>query len=342
MRRLCHLLPWLALAGCFSDHAGTECPTRRVCCDATGVVVPYASDCSCPPGATERTACVESDAGPARDAGRARDAGARDAGPRRDGGSPPPPPPPPPPECAPARGTTTCLGSTEVAPGVPFALPVRLGGCGCCPGTHCAVAVDAASRTIDLATSMCPDPCDCDSCRPVTATCDVPGLSEGDWTVRANGAPAFTLPVRPIAPGLLPPPPTCVTYAQVDECSEPLPGARSPIDEVCVEHLFGRVQLRLEERCPACPTYLGTCAVTVEPRFTDDLPPGGEIHVDARRFEGACDGTCDRDPACFPSTRSCEVPALDAGSFYRVWVDGVEVVSFTEGAIDETPCGAVP
>lgn len=280
-----------------------------------------------------------------------RGAGARDAGPTAEpdaGGDPPPrivdagrpppsmPPPPPPTTCPQVRADATCLESFLLPPRVAFELPIAFDSCGCCAETECIVEVDRESQRLWLTTALCPDPCDCAACMTPRGSCEVPPLDVGEWVVSVNGRDGFVLPVME-DPGFAPPPPACATYAQPDGCapSDPLEGPPLVADEVCVSaSSTDDVRIELVQDCPICELGFGPCDVSVEPRFTDDLPPGGEIRVAARNYVTACDVACTAE--CVQSTRTCFVPPLTPGHLYRVWVDGAEVTSFTAGHLART------
>lgn len=303
-RFLCHLVPACALVlapGCFAGHGRDGADPAR---DA-GPRPPDGDAGTDPPP-------------PIIDAGRMPD-------PRPD-----PPPEPPPTMCPLARADATCMSSFLVAPGFPFELPIAFDECGCCPGTECTVAVDHATRRVHLSTALCPDPCDCAACLPVTGSCSIPALAAGLWTVEVNGDEAFVLPVE--TPPFVEPPPACVTYAQPDACrpSDSLEGEPVVPDEVCVSTALSGTSIELIEDCPSCYFLDGPCAVTLEPRLTDDLPPGGELHVAATDFVTGCDVACTAE--CTQTMRTCRAPPLVDGHFYRVWVNDRVVTSFTAGA----------
>jgi hypothetical protein len=163
----------------------------------------------------------------------------------------------------------------------------------------------------------------------------VPPLARGLWRVIANGAPAFELPVEHDS-GLIAPPPGCATYAAVDECapSSPVPGRPWSGSWPCAfPSAEGRpldvVRIRTSD-CGRCNVLAGPCYATLSPRYTDDLPPGGDIDVAPSEYGTACDVTCSGE--CRPEVRDCVVPALTGGDFYRVSHDGRGIGSFTAGA----------
>ncbi len=326
MRSSCQLVPWLLLfalaPGCYLSHddGSVDCgpPPGQVCCDAFGSVVPPAADCPyiCPRGATlvaERT-CI----------------------------APPPPidagPPPidagPPPACPSVRADAVCLESFGVTPGHAFELPLTFDTCSCCAASECRVEVTSVegTPTLRIETTLCPDPCECDACVRPEVSCSVPALTEGDWNVVVNGAPAFSLPVFEDS-GLVPPPPACASFAEVDHCSVsdgPIGADAWMPTEVCVRDAFEGTTIEVSSDCWSCQDLHGPCVATVEPRFTDDLPPGGEIRVVPTMFQTMCDVDC---PAvCIPATRRCLVPELVPGDYYRVWVNGVQQLSIVAGS----------
>ncbi|MBX3275671.1 MAG: hypothetical protein KF729_35755 [Sandaracinaceae bacterium] len=330
MPSTCQLVPALALAlgaaGCFSSHGaeatpapGCGPPRGEVCCRDERVVVSPSPACpfACPAGSVlvPRIAC----------------AGLPDAGvePRPDGGERPDASVP---SCPLARPDALC--HTAVVPaGTPLALPVLFEGCACCPATECAVEVDERARILTLATSLCPDPCDCDRCAVPIARCEVPPLRAGDWQVSIrDSGPAFTLSVRDTVPGDIES--VCTTFAAPHECAPPRRLALHPArpDAICVgaHPWLEQHRVRLELDCPDCRDLNGPCVVAYRERFTDDLPPGGELRVapaSAHRTE--CGPDC--PPACFPRAQACLTPPLVPGHFYRVWYEDRPVLSFTAG-----------
>lgn len=321
MRLVCHLVPAVTLVviagGCSIFHGRCE-PVIEVCCDdVSGAYVQDATGCpgSCPSGSFVAPSCgpTPGDAGTPVDSGTSQ-----------------------PLMCMPRRGVATCLRESVVESGQGFLLPVDMASCGCCPGTECEVAIDEASQTVRVTTTLCPDPCDCDACIPVEASCAVPALAPGDWNVVVNEAPAFTLSAAIAAPGLTPAPPLCATYARVDDCalSEDLDAEPREPERLCLEAAPGGYVMRMEVDCIGCGELLGPCLVRAEPRFTDDLPAGGELYVDTFSAQSDCDVDC---PAiCVQDSIDCRVPELEAGEFYRVWHQGTEIGSFTVG--DGTEC----
>jgi len=285
------------------------------------------------------SACYASHVAPGDDAGRPPV--------RRDASRPRPPPPPPPTrdagpppradagtvDCPLARADFTCLSSFIVEPGRAFELPIAFDGCFCCSEAQCAVRVDSASRRLELTTARCPDPCDCDVCQAGPSTgCQVPALDPGFWTVVVNGEEAFDLPVQ-FDSGLLPPPPTCVSYAEGDACGEdPSIASATDFARLCVESQpdpSDPPTLRLDSLCARCGDLDGTCSVLLEPRLTDDLPRGGELRVTGTSFSTRCDIAC--ASYCIEHSRRCAIPELRAGDLYRVWLGGHEVYSFIGG-----------
>lgn len=321
------------LSGCYLAHGappgeGCRPPLGQVCCDAEGRSVAAPPDCplACPFGTSLRpqALCVP-EVEPWLDAGPAP----VDAGPPDSGG---------PLMCPLVRADATCLESWLVSPGVPFRLPVTFDTCGCCVESECRVEVTSVegAPTLRLTTTLCPDPCDCTACVTPRASCAVPALTEGAWNVVVNGAPAFTLPVFADS-GLVPPPPACATYAEIDACSvsqRPLDESGWRPSEVCVseelrEGVPQTVVTAISD-CWTCGDVEGQCLARVEPRFTDDLPPGGEIHLGPTRFPTFCDVDC---PAvCMEHEQRCILPPLNPGDFYRVWADGEAVMTFIAGA----------
>ena len=279
----------------------------------------------------------------------ARDGGARDAGRVFEAGRPDVPftaldassAPDAPSACPLLRPDATCLESFALIAGRPFELPFQYDTCGCCIETSCDVAMDVGARTLRLSTGLCPDPCDCDACVTPRGTCAVPAIpvsATGQWTVEVNGTVAFSIGVVEDEPGLVPGPSGCATYAEIDECGGGVPSLTTgPVTgDICVhvQDRFDRRVLTLESRCWSCGQIDSECRAIVSERLTDDLPAGGDITLHARDYWTACDVDCPE--VCIDHVRECDLPPLDPGSFYRVFVDGRLVHSFVEGGASTT------
>jgi hypothetical protein len=229
----------------------------------------------------------------------------------------------------PASGV--CLESGLLPARRPFELDLQLDACGCCPGSECAVDVAPASRTLRVTTTLCADPCDCAACNAAFARCAFPALEPGTWTLEVNGEPASRVEVDDGA-SLVPAPPACIDFAAVTSCESatPLDGTPQRVTDVCAASDFAmRHTLRLVDACGGC-TLEGPCVVTVEPRLTDDLPPGNEIRVRASRYENACMPGC--FAVCMNTTRTCLLPPLVEGETQRVYVEGLPPFTFVSGA----------
>ncbi len=345
MRAPCHSVPWhlvlavalgLPLGGCFLFHGGDGCSETVIdfCCDPAGFEVTPLSRCPtrCPAGSTRSDAICPRPSFP--------DASVPDAsGPVADAGAPS--------LCAPVDGVSTCRDPWVAPAGEPFTLPVTLDACGCCPDTQCDVQLgDVEGRpALRVSTRICPDPCDCDGCFPAQAQCEVPSLGPGTYEVVVNGSPSFALEAQVSAPGLVPPPPGCATFAEPDRCqiSETLDDHALQPSRVCVAAAppvaGGGTSLRVEADCTACGELLGPCYAHIEPRLTDDLPPGGEIFLTTRAHWTDCDVDC--GPRCRVATLDCALPPLVDGDVYRVFHDGVAVGTFTAGD-GRAPCFETP
>ena len=241
-----------------------------------------------------------------------------------------------PPRCPAVRADATCLESFALAAYEPFVLPFQFDGCGCCIETECEVRADEATRTLSLTTHLCPDTCDCDACITPTGGCSVPALTElGQWTVEVNGTVAFAIGVVDLSdPIHSPPPPGCATYAELDECGGATPDLTTgpARGAVCVARSSRgdtRQVLSITNGCWSCGQLDSSCTAIVNPRLTDDLPPGGDIQLTARTFWTDCDVDC--PGVCIAHVRECDLPPLVPGDFYRVFVDGEVVQSFVEG-----------
>lgn len=331
----CRFVPWLALcaslSGCLRSHTvydGPRCraPAGMVCCNEADLAeTDWESLCpfECP---IHRRLVPASECGPSvglPDAGvppMRRDAGTP---PRPDGGEPPL-------SCEPVRAIAGC----SPAPGlvavrdIPFEVPYRMDACACCPATECQVTgIDPDARVLSLTTTLCDDLCDCDECNPVVGACAVPGLPvAGNWAVHVNGAPGVILPVRD-APGGPANPSGCGTFAEDDGCgsSDVLSGDEWDPTSVCLRERQGRTVVELRHDCWRC-LYQGPCLSYLVPDAR-----GGEIHVGASAYPGACDGVC--DDGCFSTVRDCEIPDLPPGDgVYRIIVNGTRRATLGRGA----------
>lgn len=291
-----------------------------VCCSPAGQPIEGRSSCpfACPTGTSLRASrlCeLEDEPVPLVDAGS----------PTGDAGL----------TCPAVRADYTCLESFLIEPEVPFALPLSFDVCGCCAQAACNVEVAQGARTLRVETTLCPDPCDCGVCVTPEVECAVPGLEAGEWNVVVNGAPAFILPVFPDS-GFAPPPPACVAYAEADACrlsAAPVEAIAWRPDEVCMREVpweGGWLRsLTASSECWACGALDGPCQVSLETRFTTDLPLGGEIRLATTHHSTECDVDC---PAvCTPHEQRCIVPPLTDGHYYRVWLDGAPILSFVAG-----------
>lgn len=313
MTRACHFVLLALLPGCYVHHGRDGRPVSSPVADGG---LPSARGAARP-----RI--------PRPDAGLPPDA---EPPPRLDAGASPPL------MCPLQRANLTCLESFLIPPGRAFSLPYAFDGCGCCTESECRVSVDAATRTLAIETTLCPDHCDCDACYVPTGSCEVPALQAGDWRVLANGAEAFVLPVYEDS-GEVPPPPACATYAGIDACggAPALPG-RAIEEPACVQWVgLGEIEpavvfhaVRVQHRCWGCGDLHGACVARLEPpHFSDDHTWGGEIHLDPAMFSTSCDIDC--PGVCIESSRDCAVPPLVRGQRYSVHLDGRRVATFTAG-----------
>ncbi len=326
------------------DHATADAGCDLGCCDGLNYFLADAASCVCPRGTYESTpdACRGADAGlPPMDATCFPEAGFC-----CDGAATVPASSICPfecpegsvfsrTECAPlmcpeVRADASCVGSQVMPAGEAFTLPVEFHQCACCADTECAVRVDTRNARVELTTTMCPDPCDCDRCEFPTVGCDVPALSVGDWTAVVNGEDAFRFTTDVPRPGFAPPPPWCIGFSQPDACGiGSALDARTPaaVDEVCVGRTAeDKIFATLVDHCRPCGSIEGTCSVILDPRYTDDLPPGGEIRINATQHQTSCDIAC--PDICIRDEQACRVPDLVPGDVYRVWIDGRVVDQF--------------
>jgi len=228
--------------------------------------------------------------------------------------------------CPPRRADMLCVDNPLLPPRMANELPLRFTGCFCDERTTCRLRVDG--ERIQVETGMCESLADCDACIPeIEVSCELPPLSRGVYQLDVNGSPAADLVVD-FDSGLVPPPPVCVMLQEgcpfgSAEVSE----REDRFDSACVDARLERGWIELRDSCAECPAGEGICSVTYEERFTDDLPPGGEIRVEA--MVDICPvGAC--DPSCEESVRRCAIPErLMDGGFYRVWLPGDDGPAFT-------------
>ncbi|MFO0714589.1 MAG: hypothetical protein U0353_32410 [Sandaracinus sp.] len=237
--------------------------------------------------------------------------------------------------CPLERPLASCFESFAIPAGQPTSLPFEMAGCGCCIQTACEVSVDEAARVVHLTTTACPDACRCDACNVPRGSCELPPLHTlGAWTVEANGVPGFSIGVVEVSdPTFAPPPPGCASYAEPDTCGGAPPDFTAGPERgaVCLarDAIGSRLVLSMTRSCTTCGRLDSSCDVILEPRLTDDLPPGGELRLTVRDYATACDIDC--PGACIPHVRECVLPPLTNGDYYRVWVDGELVSSFVGG-----------
>ena len=242
--------------------------------------------------------------------------------------------------CPLVRADFACLSSFLVQPGFAFALPLSFDTLTCCGMGECAVSVDDASQTLRLTTTRCEEACACAPTQTLSVECAIPALRRGDWVVEVNGSAAYRLPVMEDS-GLVPPPAACVDFAEGDACtgSATLDGHPQRASRTCATQAGsdGRYQIDVTDSCGSCDRE-STCGVTLELRFTDDLPPGGDLRVSPTRFFGACDGDC--IDLCMVHERGCSTPPLERGQFYRVFVGDTQQITFTAG-IEPNVCNGM-
>lgn len=241
--------------------------------------------------------------------------------------------------CPVVRADYVCLDHFAAQPGRPFSLPLSYATCGCLNQAECSVAVDPASQTLRLTTTLCTSSALCFACDTPTTSCEVPALAEGNWTVTVNGSAAFMLPVRAESDDV--PAPACVDFAEPISCDGDLslPGSPTTTLVACVGQTPGSpatYTIEATDPCGGC-TSESTCTVRLEPRYTDDLPPGGEVFVEVNQYYDSC---VDCLPTCERTTRVCAIPPLVSGDFYRVHIEGVSPFTFVAGSGERTCAGA--
>lgn len=225
--------------------------------------------------------------------------------------------------CPLARADFTCFSSEDVVPGRPFTLPLSFDTLVCCGDAACAVAVDAATRTLHLTSALCPDTCECRPTRTPVAECAIPALAEGVWLVEVNGAAAFQLPVGTYVTD------RCIEFAEVDSCTSPatiVAASMQSVSSACVHTSVDgdRNWIDVTDDCGTCDRE-GPCIINV---FSTPDGAVGNIDMHAYRFRSACAPDC---PAvCIPHTRRCELPPLHVGGYYEGPLPGLAFVVGTD------------
>lgn len=242
--------------------------------------------------------------------------------------------------CPAVRADFACFESYALPVGRTSTIALSFDTCACCAETECAVAVDPASRSLRLTTTLCPDPCDCATCNTPVAACEIPALAAGTWRVEVNGETAFEVRAEEDAPGAIAEPPACIELADDDACTGAADILAAPLRRAAracarpVSDSTQRWEVELGDDCGGCERD-STCTVSATPRSTDDLPPGFDLTVENRGYWGACDGACPE--ICMPYTRTCALPPLPAG-LHRLSVAGGPTLLFESGGPRETVC----
>ncbi|MBK8168888.1 MAG: hypothetical protein IPK60_00930 [Sandaracinaceae bacterium] len=207
-------------------------------------------------------------------------------------------------------------------PSTPFTMQTFLNGCYCGATLRCEVSVDAAARTVALTHTLC-SPVDlaCAGCElDFGATCELPGLAAGAWTVTSNRVRAFPLFVG--ASELVGP--AAATLEQTEGhamymCEWPGDQVLNDfadsihIDECESVNLsagFARASISLSVDNVDCFATAGSCRVT---NIGDN-----RLLIDP--LVKAC--TCATCGACapgnYPTRHVCETPALAPGTYTLV------------------------
>jgi hypothetical protein len=296
MTRFLTLVPALLLVACFGSHGSDDGPS---------------DDRPLTDGGVHRN-----------DWGPGHDFGPRpvDGGPiGRDGGHAGP--------CSPRRADVTC-GTAPHPSGIPFDLPVAIGGdgeCYCGETVDCAVSVRPGPTgepvELDLNTNICVGGALCDACFPyIEGSCRVPALPEGSYPVWMNGERAFDLEVEGA---------DFIGQEQCTRVAAPDPLGCGPVSwppqgfepgEIChPESVFtgSRATITVVDTCASCGQQPGPCTVTV-----DESGFAPVLQVQTSRTYTACDVDC---PAiCMRMEHECVVPdTLAPETYHQVLVNGV-------------------
>ncbi|MCB9593091.1 MAG: hypothetical protein H6719_10195 [Sandaracinaceae bacterium] len=253
------------------------------------------------------------DAGP--DLPPIADAGSRPPPPRVDAG----PATPPPTACTTLDMTIACTdtGNGAVPVGVPYDLPIALGGPEDC---FCGEQIDCEARIVGphqiaLDSFLCIPPLLCDGCFPfVAGSCRLPPLEEGTWHALVNGRDAFDLRVTDASPVVGP----------VDACVT-LPGDASPcdplwipqpelVDQICLPAIAPPgtpIHVAVTDFCLHCGDEIGSCEV---------VRTANDVRIVPTSLPPSCDIDCIVECSQFEST--CVIPPLEPGA-YTVHVDGL-------------------
>ncbi len=279
---MCRFVPALLLAGCFGSHS-------------TGETDGGPGHDAGPTPWSDGGGPTPVDAGPVP-----VDSGPRDAGP----------------SCPTADVDLACF--SHLTAGTPQTITVAVGGegaCFCGERISCHAAIGGEPRTLELTTGLCADGALCDGCFPfVESTCTLPPLTEGEWTVRVNGAYAFDVDVAPRGT-LVEPGAACLRRATRDDYCGVVPppylGMYSLVCHSTFAYPDTRVPVRVTDSCGGCGVAAGPCRVDV----FDDV-----IRVRPSSLSLGCDFDC---PAvCEPREDVCWTPPLAPGS-YRIRVEGI-------------------
>lgn len=297
MNRLLTLAPTVLLLACFGSHGSDDDPSDDV---------------------------PRLDAGPRPSDGGpgTHDIGPLpwwDAAPDPDGGPSGP--------CTPRRADVTC-GTAPYPSGIPFELPVSIGGegeCYCGETVDCSVSVRPGPTgepvEIDLNTQLCHGGALCDACFPyIEGSCVMPALPGGDYPVWLNGERAFDLHVeRADFIGQR----RCTTMAEPDplDCGPvSWPPQTFEPGEIChPESVFtgSRATITVVDTCASCGQQPGPCMVTI-----DETGVAPVLMVETTRTYTACDVDC--PSICMRAEHECVVPGtLDPETSYQVIVNGV-------------------
>ncbi len=256
---------------------------------------------------------------------------AHDTGPvARDGGPAGP--------CSPRRADLTC-GAAPHPSGIPFDLPVAIGGegeCYCGETIDCAVSVRPSPTgepvEIDVNTQLCVGGALCDACFPyIEGSCRVPALPGGDYPVWMNGERAFDLHIEEA---------DFIGQQQCTRVAEPdsigcgpvgWPPQRIEPGEIChPSSIFTgtRATITVVETCGTCGQQPGPCTVTL-----DESGFAPVLKVETTTTWTACDVDC--PSICMRHEHECVVPdTLAPETSYQVLVNGtsfgttIEVGSF--------------
>lgn len=226
------------------------------------------------------------------------------------------------PACPPTTIDFSCTdtGTGMVPVGVPYELPIGLGGtdeCFCGEQLECVATIEGPGR-LALRTVMCSELL-CDGCfHYLRGSCWLPPLSEGTWHVTVNDEDATDLVVSDATPGAGPVDRCLSTSEAPSTCPVTWGSFAEPVDQICVPTrapAWTPIPIDVTDFCLACGNAWGSC---------DTVVTANEVRVFPRSLPPECDIDCPE--RCTLGETRCFVPPL-ADGVYTVQIDGLPGVA---------------